>query len=289
VKFDQDADAENPFKRSYETIKSYAGVYFDPEVVEALAEVIVDHLIDESSPRIIIVDEESEELDALATRLKKNGVFPYVLGDTDKATNVLWTGPISLIVSEVNTQPMDGISFCKYVKTNEEYKNISFMFLSKENIADTIREGFEAGADDFVTKPYNLDILIPKINNLIRLETQKTKGEAESLDGKKGIAGNLAEVQVTDLIQMLSRGRQTGALKLFKDEEQGEIFFADGQVINARYNEREKEHAFNLLIRWEYGLFRLDHDAPLPQQEIHESTEMLLIEACRIWDEEKKI
>jgi hypothetical protein len=59
-------------------------------------------------------------------------------------------------------------------------------------------------------------------------------------------------------------------------------------VINARYNEQEREEAFNLLIRWKYGLFRLDHEAPLPQQEIHESTEMLLIEGCRIWDEEKK-
>jgi len=185
VKFDQNAGSENPFKGSFETIKSYGNEYFDPEIVEALAEVIVDHLIDDSSPRIIIVDAESEELNRLAKRLKKNGVFPYVLDDTDKATNVLWTGPMSLIISEVNTQPMDGFSFCNYVKTNEEYKNISFMFLSKESGADTISKGFEAGADDFVTKPYNLDILIPKIDNLIRIETQKTKRRLKALMARK--------------------------------------------------------------------------------------------------------
>jgi len=288
VKFDQNVDSKNLFKDAFETIKSHANIYFDPEVVEALAEVIVDHLIDENSPRIIIIGDESEELDALARRLKKSGVFPYVLDDTDKATNVLWAGPISLIISEINTQPMDGISFCNYVKSNEEYKNISFMFLSKENVADTISKGFAVGADDFVTKPYNPDIVIPKIHNLIKLKAQKTEKEAESFAGKKGITGNLAEVEVTDLIQMLSRGRQTGALKLFRDEEEGEIFFADGQVINARYNEWEKEEAFNLLIRWDYGLFRLDHEAALPEKKIRGGTDMLLIDACRIWDEEKQ-
>jgi hypothetical protein len=42
------------------------------------------------------------------------------------------------------------------------------------------------------------------------------------------------------------------------------------------------------LVRWEHGLFILDPDAQLLNQKIFDSTEMLLIEACRVWDEEKQ-
>ena len=76
-------------------------------------------------------------------------------------------------------------------------------------------------------------------------------------------------------------------LKLFKDEEDGKIFFYNGQIINAQYLNTEGVEAFNNLIRWEHGLFILDPDAKLSEQKIYESTEMLLIEACRLWDEEK--
>ena len=78
------------------------------------------------------------------------------------------------------------------------------------------------------------------------------------------------------------------SLKLFKEDENGEVFFNQGQVINARYKQVEGGEAFNLLVRWEHGLFILDPDAQLLDQKIFDSTEMLLIEACRLWDEEKQ-
>ena len=87
---------------------------------------------------------------------------------------------------------------------------------------------------------------------------------------------------------MLSAGGKTGALTLFKEDENGEVFFDQGRVINARYKDVEGVEAFNLLVRWEHGLFILDPDAQLLDQKIFDSTEMLLIEACRLWDEEKQ-
>jgi DNA-binding response OmpR family regulator len=230
---------------------------------------------------------DSTELNVLALKLKRNGILPYLTDDTDKAANILKNIPINLIISEINTQPIDGFSFCNFIKTHPKYKNISFIFLSKENDSNQITKGFEAGADDFMAKPCNPDILIAKINNFIKLETKKTEEEAEWITRKKGITGNLAEVQITELIQMLSRGRKTGVLKLFKDEEDGKIFFNNGQIINAQYLSTEGVEAFNNLVRWEHGLFILDPDAELSEQKIYENTEMLLIEACRLWDEEK--
>ena len=276
------------FKNSFDIVSSLKEKYFDPEIVNILAEIILDLFIDESSSRVIIIDSDPEELDRLTVLLKKNGIFPYPLRDTEKVIATLDNSPISLIISEVSTKPLDGFSICNLVKTNDKYRNINFLFLSEKHDSATVSKGFDAGADDFITKPYNPNILTAKIQNFIKQSIQKAEERAKTISSKKGITGNLAEIHVTDLIQMLLTGRKTGVLKLFKEDENGEVFFNQGQVINARYKKFEGVDAFNLLVRWEHGLFILDSDAHLLEQKIFDNTEMLLIEACRIWDEEKQ-
>jgi response regulator RpfG family c-di-GMP phosphodiesterase len=276
------------FKSSFDIILSLKEKYFDPEIVDIVEEIILDLFIDELSPRAIIIDTNPEELEHLSVLLKKNGIFPYPLKDTEKVIAILDSSPVCLIVSEVNTKPLDGFSICDLVKTNDKYRNINFVFLSEKNDSATVSKGFDAGADDFITKPYNPSILIAKIQNFIKHSLRKTEEKAKTASTKKGITGNLAEIHVTDLIQMLFAGGKTGALKLFKEDENGEVFFNQGQVINARYKHVEGVAAFNLLVRWGHGLFILDPDAQLLDQIIFYSTEMLLIEACRVWDEEKQ-
>jgi len=276
------------FKSSFDIILSLKEKYFDPEIVDLLEEIILDLFIDESSPRAIIIDTNPEELEHLSVLLKKNGIFSYPLNDTEKVIAILDSGPVCLIISEVNTKPLDGFSICDLVKTNDKYRNINFVFLSEKHDSATVSKGLDAGADDFITKPYNPSILIAKIQNFIKHSLRKTEEKARTASTKKGITGNLAEIHVTDLIQMLFAGGKTGALKLFKEDENGEVFFNQGQVINARYKHVEGVEAFNLLVRWGHGLFILDPDAQLLDQIIFYSTEMLLIEACRVWDEEKQ-
>jgi len=272
------------FKGAFDLIASFQEKYFDPKIVDILGGIIADLFIDESSPRIIIIDHQPQELENLAALLKKNGFFPYPLKDTEKVIALLDNNPIYLVISEVATKPIDGFSICKLIKTNKKYQGINFIFLSHQHDHTTISKGFEAGADDFIAKPYNPNILIAKVKNFIKSSHPKTEKGVTP----KGITGNLAEIQVTDLIQMLGSGRKSGTLKLFKEEEKGKIFFDQGQVINACYQDYEGEEAFNLLIRWEHGLFVFDPDAPLSEQKIFANTEMLLIEACRMWDEDKK-
>ncbi|MCX8012583.1 MAG: DUF4388 domain-containing protein, partial [Desulfobacterota bacterium] len=249
-----------------------------------LGEIIADFFIDESAPRVIIIEPQPEEREKLVTLLKKNGFFPYPLKDTEEVIALLDNNPIYLVISEVGTKPLDGFSICKLIKTNKKYQGINFIFLSHQHDHLTISKGFGAGADDFIAKPYNQSILIAKIQNFIK--SMPTKTEREAIP--KGITGNLAEIHLTDLVQMLVAGRKTGALKLFKEEERGKIFFNQGQVVNACYQDYEGEEAFNLLVRWGHGLFVFDPDASLTEQKIFANTEMLLIEACRLWDEDKE-
>lgn len=287
MQFEKKVDAMNRYRSSFNTLRAFESRFFDPEVVAVLEDSIVDLFTDETSPRIIIIGNDLKELDTLAVKLKRNGILPYPLPGTEEVVNILNLAPVSLIISEVNTKPLDGFSLCNVIKSKEEYKDIHFIFLAEVHDSATISKGFDAGADDFIPKPYNPDLLIAKIQSLIKHAPQKIEKTVEAITQKKGLTGNLAEIQLTDLIQMLSSGKNSGSLKLIKSGESGEIFFHRGNIIRARYRHLEGVEAFNLLIRWRHGNFILDPDAELPEQDIFDSTEGLLMEAYRIWDEER--
>jgi response regulator RpfG family c-di-GMP phosphodiesterase len=283
--FQGEGTVRNRYREAFNHLKGFSGTRFAPEAVDALEEVVIEEFVDDSSPRVIVVDSSSEERLFLVSKLKKCGIKAYMCRDTAEATDILQRERVSLVLAETETLPMDGFTFCSTVKRNENYRETSFLLISSD--PDAISKGFEAGADDFIIKPYNPDILVAKIQNFIRLSAQKTAERAKRLTSRKGIAGNLSEIQIADLIQMLSAGRKTGVLKLVREGENGEMFFNNGEVINARYESLDGVDAFNLLIRWDRGHFVLDPDGKPPEQKIYENTAMLLLEACRLWDEEK--
>ena len=72
-----------------------------------------------------------------------------------------------LIISDVMMPEMNGIAFCKKVKSDVLISHIPFILLTARTPAIYKIEGFEIGADDYITKPFRVDVLEARINNLI--------------------------------------------------------------------------------------------------------------------------
>jgi AraC-like DNA-binding protein len=62
---------------------------------------------------------------------------------------------------------MDGIELCRLVKTNAETSHIPIILLTARMSQDVKQEGYETGADDYITKPFSFEILESRIHNLI--------------------------------------------------------------------------------------------------------------------------
>lgn len=287
--FDQKTNADNPYQAALETVKSHCHRLFDPQIIEHLENALANHLVNETSPYVLIIGSEFRDIRDVAEKLKKIGISTHRSCDTEEAKHFIITAPVPVVISEVDTHPTDGFAFCSFIKTL--FPDIRFIFLSDQHDPAVIDKIFEAGADDFISKPFKPDALVEKVEHFIK-NSSRTAGEPTAASSsapspqKRGVTGNLAEIRVTDLIQMLSTGRKTGRLKLYKEEESGEISFDQGEIISASYNKLQAVEAFNYLVRWEHGIFILDPDDELPQQVIFESTEHLILEAYRRWDEE---
>ncbi len=73
-----------------------------------------------------------------------------------------------LIVSDVIMPEMSGKDLCYKIKTNVELSHISVVLLTAQTSVEYVVEGLMFGADDYITKPFNIKVLVARCNNLIK-------------------------------------------------------------------------------------------------------------------------
>jgi hypothetical protein len=132
--------------------------------------------------------------------------------------------------------------------------------------------------DDFVSKPTSADIFAAKLRQLI--ERRAARG------GGGGVSGSLAEMSIPDMVQVLWHGRKTCALRIQARSGTGEIFFSEGQIVDARWEQTHGEDAFYRMIALHEGDFRLEPGTEATGvRTINVSPEALLLEGMRRMDE----
>lgn len=98
-----------------------------------------------------------------------------------------------LIVSDVMMPEMNGIDLCRKIKTDERVSHIPVILLTARSNEEQKLEGFESGADEYVTKPFNFEILESRIKNLILQREKSHKTFRKTLDVKA------SELKITPL------------------------------------------------------------------------------------------
>ena len=116
---------------------------------------------------VMVVDDNSEILKYIGDSLaEKYNVLLAANGA--KAIELLSTEPIDLILTDVMMPDVDGVQLCRAVKRNLRTSHIPVIMLSaKSDISDQM-EGLGVGADDYIPKPFSLDLLKAKIRNQLR-------------------------------------------------------------------------------------------------------------------------
>jgi hypothetical protein len=101
----------------------------------------------------------------------------------------------------------------------------------------------------------------------------------------RGLSGTLAEVKLSDILQMCCLGGMSGDLSIAHGATDAHIFLSKGQIIHAEVSGQSGEEAFYQLLSLREGSFEFHRDVPCPGQSIHEQWEYLLIEGSRQDDE----
>jgi two-component system alkaline phosphatase synthesis response regulator PhoP len=130
------------------------------------------------SVKILVVDDESDILEFLSYNLKREGYQVYTASDGRTAIELAINKQPHLILLDVMMPGMDGIETCERIRELPGLHNTLIAFLTARGEDYSQIAGFEAGGDDYITKPIKPKVLLSRIAALLKRIDRR-----ENLDG----------------------------------------------------------------------------------------------------------
>ncbi|OGU33047.1 MAG: response regulator [Ignavibacteria bacterium GWA2_35_9] len=130
--------------------------------------------------RILVIDDLPENVFLLQDRLESEGYEILTAYDGKTGINKAISELPDLVLLDVMMPEMNGIEVCKILVSNPSTVNIPIILVTAKAGAEDTKEGLEAGAFDYVKKPFNKVELLARVNSALKLsEAQKKYLEAE--------------------------------------------------------------------------------------------------------------
>lgn len=147
-----------------------------------------DEVIPEPGKVKLLLVEDNPELLSLINESLKNEFIIYQANDGEEALNILYEKEVDVVVTDVVMPNMDGIELTSRMKSIVEFSHIPVLMLSARQNVEHKVEGFEAGADSYITKPFEMPALEANIRSLVKnrkLLAQSFASDQELIDVSK--------------------------------------------------------------------------------------------------------
>lgn len=121
--------------------------------------------------REILLVEDDESLNrAISFKLSKEGYTVYSAADIQAAEGLWAVHTVPLVICDIDLPDGSGLDFC--IKVRKE-SDVVFIFLTAMDTETDMMKGYEAGADDYITKPFFLPVLVSKVNAIMQRHAGK--------------------------------------------------------------------------------------------------------------------
>ncbi len=131
-----------------------------------------EHYSPDNSVSVLIVEDNEDILFTIRNILQKQYNI-YTASNGLIALDIVRDNNIDIIVSDVMMPEMDGLELCRTIKENIETSHISTLLLTAKNRVEDRVECYEAGADGYISKPFEMKVLVARISNLLNKKKQK--------------------------------------------------------------------------------------------------------------------
>ena len=121
-----------------------------------------------SEIKILCVDDEPDILEILKYNLSNEGYNVSTAADGKTAIKIAYNISPNLIIMDIMMPKMDGIEACEKLRSDEKFNDTIIMFLTARGEDYSHVAAYDAGADDYVTKPVKPKVLVSKVKGLLR-------------------------------------------------------------------------------------------------------------------------
>lgn len=122
---------------------------------------------------IYIIEDNADIAELIGHSLKKDGHTIKIFHNPLEAFAPLKSDRPQLIMLDLMLPQMDGLSVCRYLREKNDSKNLSIIMLTAKGQEEDIVAGLEAGADDYITKPFSPKVLSARVAAVLRRAEKK--------------------------------------------------------------------------------------------------------------------
>lgn len=127
--------------------------------------------------KILLVDDEQDIVEIIGYNLTQEGYQVFTASNGKEALDVAQKEMPNLIILDVMMPEMDGMEACEKIRKIPALENTIITFLTARGEDYSQVAGFDAGADDYITKPIKPKVLVSKVKALLRRLKEETNGD----------------------------------------------------------------------------------------------------------------
>lgn len=116
--------------------------------------------------KIFYIEDDADIAKSVKSYLENKEFLVSVFDDISSAQSAIKDSLPALCLIDINLSGGSGKELCRWIRKN--YPELPVIFITVKNETKDIISGFDIGADDYITKPFDLDILFSRINALLR-------------------------------------------------------------------------------------------------------------------------
>lgn len=234
------------------------------------------------SVRVLLIDDNPMILGMLSQALEK---FADLETTTDSAEGLLKVveSPPDLLITDYQMPGMDGRQLVEKIKDRAATAKLPIILMATKADQNEKLKIVEDKVEDFLEKPFFVKDATARIKRIVdKIALEKMAREAS---GGDALRGSLQQMNVIDLLQSLELGRKTCKLTLTNATDHCELYCNEGQINHAKYSDLVGDEAVYKVLTWQDGNFEIDFTSSSSEQTITRSTQGLLMEGLRLFDE----
>lgn len=231
--------------------------------------------------RVLIADPSDKSRQALATYLREKGLEVVEAADGSKALAETLLRRPEILLLDLSVPILAPERLVQILRSNPNTRSMPIFFLSDREQSVS---GFRQGVDEFIRKPFHEEEILLRIQRALYQDPL-----SEALTGDSEISGNLSQIFLPDLWQMLAMNRKNGILKVEAEHISGTVYIERGEIISAVTRNICGEKALFRLIPLKEGKFRFHPGKVGVRRTIFTPSQQAILEGMRHDDELRRI
>jgi DNA-binding response OmpR family regulator len=235
-------------------------------------------------PVVLLADPDVEFVKLLAIRLVNEGLEVRAVSSAEEALLKVLDQPPHIVLASAGSDPERLLHLVEQVRQDAKLRLMPLLLLVENDDRIFKTRALRAGADDVLRKRIDLQDIVVKVESVLAREAARQSSDEDR--SQRGITGQLENLALPDIFQILSLGLKTARLTLEDNGRSGAIWFANGSAVHAETQKKTGTEACFDMLRWKTGKFCIEHGLTTEASTIEMETMMVVMEGLRLLDEE---